>query len=91
MPPSERSIFVQSLLVERGEAAVLEAWFHEQETRREPRDGRDWTLPGWWDQATAWIAQQLRQHGYGEILAIEQIKAWEFSCVLCVRTPEGAF
>ena len=78
-------------LAQPNHRAVLESWFHEQETRREPRDGRDWTLSGWWEQAAAWIAQQLRQHGYGEILAIEQIKAWEFSCVLYVRTHAGTF
>src|SRR5215475_12363757 len=47
---------------------VLEAWFREQETQGDPQDGREWILPGWWNQATTWIQQYLNQRGVGESL-----------------------
>src|SRR5262249_30208646 len=49
-------------------------------------DGQGWTRAEWWDEAVAWITDQLDQRGAGGIRQIEQIRAWEFSCVLRVRT-----
>jgi hypothetical protein len=73
------------------QCAHLDEWFQEQDQGYFPPDGREWTLPQWWDRATAWIAQRLQQQGWGPPRVIEQVKAWEFSCVLYVRTDAGEF
>ncbi len=51
-------------------------------------DGRDWTQPGWFSQATTWLERQAAIRGW-TIQAVEQIRSWEFSCVLRVLTDEG--
>jgi phosphotransferase family enzyme len=54
-----------------------------------PPDGRDWMIAGWWARVTAWITQRVRAAGLGRVLRIEQIRAWEFSCVLRVHTDQA--
>jgi phosphotransferase family enzyme len=59
--------------------------------RARPRavvDGRGWTRPGWWARATAWLARQAATGGW-TLRSVEQIRAWEFSCVLRVETDQG--
>lgn len=51
-------------------------------------DGRAWTQSGWLTRASAWLARQARAGGW-LIRGIEQIRAWEFSCVLRVETDGG--
>ena len=51
--------------------------------------GRGWTQLGWWDDACAWIGQQLVRRGAAAITHIEQLRAWEFSTVLRVDTAGG--
>jgi hypothetical protein len=78
-------------LISPDHQAILHTWFQDQTERREPKDGQEWTVPGWWRQATAWIERELRQHGCGPIRTIEQLKSWEFSCVLRIHTSSGEF
>jgi hypothetical protein len=69
-------------------AAAVEDWFRAAAQPPGSPDGRDWTIPGWWTRATTWITQQVRAAGLGGIRAIEQVRAWEFSCVLQVETDQ---
>src|SRR5437016_4080772 len=46
------------------------------------------TVPGWWARITGWITKNVHAAGLGHVLAIEQIRAWEFSCVVRVRTDQ---
>lgn len=71
------------------ESEQLDEWLPEIALRRDPPDGRNWTVPGWRARAEGWIADTLRDAGLGRALAIEQARAWEFSCVLRVRTVQG--
>jgi hypothetical protein len=63
---------------------VLDHWFRVSPGQPGPPDGRGWTVPGWWAHATAWITQRVQDAGLGRVLAIDQVRAWEFSCVLRV-------
>jgi hypothetical protein len=62
------------------------------ERRLDPRarqpavvDGRAWTRAGWWTQATTWLDRRARVGGW-RVCTAEQIRNWEFSCVLRVTT-----
>ncbi|MBV9546978.1 MAG: phosphotransferase [Chloroflexi bacterium] len=70
------------------QSAQLDEWFGETAQQRDRPDGRDWTVPGWRARAEAWITDTLRAAGLGRASAIEQIRAWEFSCVLRVHTEQ---
>jgi len=48
-------------------------------------DGREWTQAGWFKRASAWLEGQAAAGGW-TIQAVEQIRSWEFSCVLRVQT-----
>jgi len=52
---------------------------------------REWTQPGWWDQAKEWIADTLRAQGAGPIRAGQQVRVWEFSCVFRIETDSEVF
>ncbi len=77
---------------EPGEVADVEPWFEAWRAERahEPAivDGREWTRPGWWDDACAWLGRTLRPD-WGAVEEIVQRRAWETSCVLSVRTRGG--
>jgi hypothetical protein len=51
-------------------------------------DGREWTQPGWFTRACAWLEDQATTSGW-TIHNVEQIRTWEFSCVLRVQTDQG--
>lgn len=70
-------------------ASILDDWFRQTATPPTAQDGRDWTASGWWAFATSWISQQLSAGGFGPARTIEQVRAWEFSCVLRVETDHG--
>jgi hypothetical protein len=75
------------LVLQPAERAALQVW-HEARGRRIV-DGQDWTRPGWWDEATDWVARRLRDHDLGGIGAIAHLRAWEFSCVLRIRSARA--
>ena len=78
------------VFVDPSQASLLDAWFLQAATPRATHDGRDWTVAGWWAHATSWIMRQFSARGLGPARAIEQVRAWEFSCVLRVQTDQEA-
>jgi Phosphotransferase enzyme family len=78
----------RSISGDRFEAVALDDWFKELVERPNRPDGRDWTVPGWRARAEAWITDMVHAAGLGRVLAIEQIRGWEFSCVLRVHTEQ---
>jgi len=52
----------------------------------DPLDGRDWTIPGWFARAETWITETVQRADLGHVRTVEQIRSWEFSCVLRVHT-----
>jgi hypothetical protein len=66
---------------------VIGEWLAAGATPRAAVDGREWTLPGWLDEVRGWLERVLA----GAVREIVQLRAWEFSCVLQVRTEAGNF
>jgi hypothetical protein len=74
-----------------GQWPVLNAWFDWMETPasalRVP-----WYNPGWFDEATQWISQQLDRLGYIDYATsstIEQECTWEYETTLRINTSAG--
>lgn len=69
--------------------ALLDRWFAEAGdavvvARRPP-----WYRPGWFAEATAWLAAQLARLGLAIIAPPEQLRSWERSCLLRMLTADG--
>jgi len=54
------------------------------------RAAPDWTTPGWRAAALAWVGGELSRRNSPPVLAVEQIRVWEFSHVLRLETPGSA-
>jgi hypothetical protein len=54
-------------------------------------DGLEWARPGWLESTRAWAEGALRARSLGRILDCEQVRAWEFSCVLALRSEHDAW
>lgn len=80
-----------ALLARPAQWAILDSWLEERRTRRRPAAGRDWILPGWRDQVIAWADGELSCRGLGGVSEIEQVRVWEFSHVLRLRTTDAEF
>jgi hypothetical protein len=50
------------------------------------REECGWLVPGWRQQVVAWVDRELARHGEGPVVLIEQVRIWEFSQVLRMRT-----
>lgn len=70
---------------------VLEAWLAEAETGALPPLRAPWAKAGWFDRATAWIEEQLAQHGLALTAPVEQLRQWSISVVMRARTGQGDF
>lgn len=68
---------------------LLDSWFLDRAARRPPSDGRDWMSPGWQERVIAWVDGELSRGGLGSVREIEQVRVWEFSHVLRLRTADG--
>ena len=68
---------------------VLDHWFRARQARTRSPDGRDWVLPGWRDEAIGWAERELTRLGLPKVDEIEQVRVWEFSHVLRLRTAAG--
>ena len=79
-----------ALLARPEHRAILDEWFRDRRARPRSLDGRDWALPGWRDEATAWAERELARSGLPGIERIEQIRVWEFSHVMRLQTAAGA-
>jgi hypothetical protein len=75
-----------------GEAPDGQRWVAASEVADMPQravvDGRGWTRPGWFKRASAWLERQATAAGW-TMRTVEQIRSWEFSCVLRVQTDQG--
>jgi len=54
-------------------------------------DNAEWTQPGWRAGVVAWVNEALAHHGMGPVTQIEQVRIWEFSQVLRLRTAKTTF
>jgi len=54
-------------------------------------DGREWTLPGWFEEVCGWVERTLAEAGVRAVHEIVQLRTWPSSCVLFVRTEAGNF
>jgi hypothetical protein len=62
----------------------LEAWTR---WRRPARVRPEWARPGWRDRALGWAARRIG----ARVTRVEQVRAWESSCVYRLRSPAGVF
>jgi aminoglycoside phosphotransferase (APT) family kinase protein len=70
---------------------VIADWLAAGVTPRVAVDGREWTLPGWFEEVCGWLERALADAGVREVREIVQLRAWTSSCVLLVRTGAGDF
>jgi hypothetical protein len=77
-----------------------EAWQRDvlRQLLREEGGGRgaageawDWSHPGWLTDTEAWLRGELRRLGEGEVRSIEQLRVWEFSCLLRIHGTRGSW
>lgn len=69
---------------------VVQDWFSR--TRGEvPLRGAPWTRRGWYVEALAWTIAQLSRIGVSVQSAPEQLRAWERSFLMRIRTDSGFF
>jgi len=73
------------------EHEVIAEWLAADVTPAVAVDGREWTLPGWFEEVCGWIERALADAGVREVHEIVQLRAWTSSCVLLVRTGAGDF
>jgi hypothetical protein len=73
-----------------GLRAHVLAWFRLSSRARPPKARSPWETKGWYNDAVAWIEQQLARLGYTPTRPVEQVKtAWSCSCILRVPTTAG--
>ncbi|MBI3826718.1 MAG: hypothetical protein HY294_12030 [Candidatus Rokubacteria bacterium] len=53
--------------------------------------GRPWQRSGWRRRAVAWVEATLAGHGLGPVGTVEQVRAWETSCVLRLQAGPVAY
>jgi len=73
------------------DADVIAEWLAAAAASGGAVDGREWTLPGWFEEVCGWLEQALADAGVREVREIVQLRAWTSSCVLLVRTGAGTF
>ena len=61
----------------------------EAETGGIPPSRRPWAQAGWFDSASEWICAQLAGLGFAAPARIEQVRSWEWSCILRVHATVG--
>ncbi|HXJ82638.1 MAG TPA: hypothetical protein VMS64_28615 [Candidatus Methylomirabilis sp.] len=93
-PPADglwitRSTLDTAALARPDQRDILERWFQDRQMDARPSDGRDWIRPGWRDDALAWAGRELIRLGLPRIDEVEQVRVWEFSHVLRLRTAAG--
>jgi hypothetical protein len=53
-------------------------------------DNYPWSRPGWFSEASAWLATQVGERGWSLVGEIEQVRSWFLSSILRARTTGGA-
>jgi hypothetical protein len=66
---------------------LLERWFAT--TRVPLTEGLPWTRDGWFEEASAWLQDQLQRHGQVATGPVEQTRSWFISSILRVPTTAG--
>jgi hypothetical protein len=74
-----------------GQRGMIEAWLDEVEARVLPPTRGTWNAPGWYDEATAWIGDQLQAHGIKMTAPPQQFKHWIITSALKVPTDQGDY
>jgi hypothetical protein len=73
-----------------GLGALVLAWFRQSSQRRRPTTRPPWEQKGWYNEAVAWIEEQLARLSRTPTGPVEQVKtAWSCSSILRVPTTEG--
>jgi hypothetical protein len=67
--------------------AQLRRWFADAADT--PPNRPPWYQPGWFDTVRAWVDEQLARHGLVAVGPLEQLRSWERSAVLRIRTDGG--
>jgi hypothetical protein len=80
-----------SLRVGREDEDVIAEWLAAGAWPAGTVDGREWTSPGWFEEACGWLERALADAGVREVYEIVQLRTWPSSCVLFVRTAAGDF
>jgi hypothetical protein len=68
---------------------IIETYLREIEQGAIPAQRPPWSRPGWFAEASLWIAQELARHGYVLLSPVEQVDNWCLSCVLRAPTTRG--
>ena len=68
---------------------VIECWLDEIEPGNFPVRCVPWARTGWFDEASAWITEQLSHLGYTMVAPIEQVHVRVWSTVFRVHTSGG--
>ena len=69
--------------------AAIERWRGRRQS--EIVDGREWTRPGWFDEASQWIDAALAAAQLGAAEEIRQVRNWPSSSVLLVKTRAAEY
>lgn len=69
---------------------LLQDWF-ARTTGAVPARGAPWTQHGWYVQALAWAAAQLRERGLVVERSPEQLRAWERKFVMRLRAEGSSY
>jgi hypothetical protein len=93
LPPGSRWIVHRDLGAIRLESPeqrrILGEWFRSRSAPVPALDGRDWIRPGWRHRVLGWVDGELSRRGLGPVREVEQVRLWEFSQVLRLRTAEA--
>ncbi len=76
-------------MAEPDERAILQGWFAEARVGGGPARRPPWARRGWFDVAAGWMKTQLRGLTHVPVAPIEQLRAWERSCLLRACTAAG--
>ncbi len=68
---------------------IIENWLDEMEQGTIPTQRVPWARMGWFDEASAWITEQLSHLGYTMVTPIEQVHTRAWSAVFRVATSGG--
>ncbi len=67
---------------------LINTWLSPTQAQEGRDDLHPWVMPGWYATAAAWIEHSLNPGSDGPALSIEQVRSWDLSCVLRIRTPK---
>ncbi len=71
------------------EKSIIKKYLLELENKNIPKFRPPWAQPGWLNEVSYWIKNQLKQLGYEQLSPPEYVKSWSISCILQVKTTAG--